>query len=55
MAAISNISNAPEIVQRAKERYGQALKATNVALYDPAQATADTTLMAILLLGLFVV
>ncbi|KXH47969.1 hypothetical protein CNYM01_02557 [Colletotrichum nymphaeae SA-01] len=54
MAAISNISNAPEIVLRAKERYGQALKATNVALYDPAQATADTTLMAILLLGLFV-
>ncbi|KAK1731956.1 uncharacterized protein BDZ83DRAFT_597303 [Colletotrichum acutatum] len=54
MAAISNISNAPKIVLRAKERYGQALKATNVALYDPAQATADTTLMAILLLGLFV-
>ncbi|OHE93746.1 hypothetical protein CORC01_10973 [Colletotrichum orchidophilum] len=54
MAAISNISNAPEVVLRAKERYGQALKATNMALCDPSQATADTTLMTILLLGLFV-
>ncbi|KAK1636083.1 hypothetical protein BDP81DRAFT_429010 [Colletotrichum phormii] len=54
MAAISNVSNAPEVVLRAKERYGQALKATNMALHDPSQATADTTLMAILLLGLFV-
>lgn len=55
MAAISNVFNAPAMVFQANERYGQALKGTNFALRNPTQATADSTLMAILLLGLFAV
>lgn len=53
MAAISNVHNAPDVIIQAKERYCQALNATNLALRDPALVAADSTLMAILLLGLF--
>ncbi|KAL0935181.1 fungal specific transcription factor domain-containing protein [Colletotrichum truncatum] len=53
MAAISNVFNAPDVVLKAKDRYCQALKATNLALRDPYQTTEDSTLIAILLLGLF--
>ncbi|KAF4833169.1 hypothetical protein CGCTS75_v003959 [Colletotrichum tropicale] len=53
MAAISNVHNAPDVIIQAKERYCQALNATNLALRDPTLVAADSTLMAILLLGLF--
>lgn len=53
MAGISNISDAPEVASKSKRQYGRALAALNQALNDPTQALADTTLMAVILLGLY--
>lgn len=53
LAGMSNVLRAQHAAQKAKERYGKALIATNRALGDPAEATTDATLMAILLLGVF--
>ncbi|KAF2095066.1 hypothetical protein NA57DRAFT_44915 [Rhizodiscina lignyota] len=53
MAGISNTFYAPEVASRSKEKYGQALAATKQALCDPAEAVADTTLITVILLGLF--
>lgn len=53
MAGMANIFHDPYIVPKAQAQYGQALRATSHALRDPVEVTADTTLMATLLLGLF--
>jgi hypothetical protein len=53
MAGISNRYYAPYVAFKSKEQYGRALAATKQALSDPVEAVADTTLMAIILLGLF--
>ncbi|KAF2475302.1 uncharacterized protein BDR25DRAFT_213918 [Lindgomyces ingoldianus] len=53
MAGISNIFYAPYIAWKAKEQYVRALVATNEALGDPVESIADTTLMTVILLGLF--
>ncbi|OHW98897.1 fungal specific transcription factor domain-containing protein [Colletotrichum incanum] len=53
MAALSNVCHAPYLAFQAKGRYGQALKATNLALCNTSQAKEDSTLMAIMLLVLF--
>lgn len=53
MSAISNTRYAPDIAARARDNYGRALAATTRALSSPVGAVADTTLMAILLLGLY--
>lgn len=53
MAGISNVSFAPYVASRAKEQYCKAVTAVNLALSDPVQAVADSTLMAVILLGLF--
>ncbi|KAH7007070.1 hypothetical protein EDB80DRAFT_718179 [Ilyonectria destructans] len=53
MAGISNVSYAPNVASRAKEQYCKAVTAVNLALGDPVQAAADSTLMAVILLGLF--
>ena len=52
MAGMSNVLNVPRLASLSKERYGEALAAMQSALVDPAQATADTTLMAMILLGM---
>lgn len=52
-AALSNVYYAPHIASNSQERYCNALAAINQALGDPVEAVADTTLMAIILLGLF--
>ncbi|KPM38717.1 hypothetical protein AK830_g7849 [Neonectria ditissima] len=53
MAGISNVSYAPNVASRSKELYCKAIRVMNQALSDPAQVTADATLMAVILLGLF--
>lgn len=53
MAGISNVSLAPEIAAMADEHYGRALAAMKEVLDSPAEAIADTTLMAAISLGLF--
>jgi hypothetical protein len=52
-AALSNVYCAPHLASASQERYCNALAAINRALSDPTEAIADTTLMAIILLGLF--
>ncbi|KAL2862427.1 Zn(II)2Cys6 transcription factor [Aspergillus lucknowensis] len=53
MAGLANTSYAPQIASRSRERYCIALSELNDALLDPTAAAADTTLMAVILLGLF--
>ncbi|KIX07330.1 uncharacterized protein Z518_01983 [Rhinocladiella mackenziei CBS 650.93] len=53
MAGISNVSHAPHVASKSKVQYCEALAALKQALKDPVQASADTTFMAVILLGLF--
>jgi hypothetical protein len=53
MAGISNVSHAPHVASKSKEQYCKALAAMKQVSNDPVQAIADTTLMAVILLGLF--
>src|SRR5262249_43323873 len=53
MAGISNVFHAPPVSSKTKKQYCQALAAMKQALDDPVQAIADTTFMAIILLGVF--
>lgn len=53
LAAMSNVFHAPNVASQSKERYSHALVAMNRALSDPVQMVADTTFMAVILLGLF--
>jgi hypothetical protein len=53
MAGISNVFHAPHVASKSKEQYCEALAAMTQALNDPVQAIADTTFMAVILLGLF--
>lgn len=53
MAGISNISPAPHITSRSRERYCKTLTTVQQALNNREEARTDATLMAIILLGLF--
>ena len=53
MAGISNVFHAPHVASKSKEQYCKALAAMKQALDNPVEAVADTTFMAIILLGLF--
>jgi hypothetical protein len=53
MAGISNVFHAPHVASKSKEQHCEALAAMKQALNDPVQAIADTTFMAVILLGLF--
>lgn len=53
MAGISNVFHAPHVASKSKEQYCDALTAMKQALNDPVQAIADTTFLAVILLGLF--
>ncbi|EME81382.1 uncharacterized protein MYCFIDRAFT_155566 [Pseudocercospora fijiensis CIRAD86] len=54
--SVSIIANWPgrrHLQQKSARLYGQALAATQKALQDPAEATSDTTLLAILMFSLY--
>lgn len=53
LAAISNISYAPQVAVRSRYQYGRALAILKESLGDPAEAITDITLLTIILLGLF--
>jgi hypothetical protein len=53
MAGMSNVNHAPHLLKEARYQYGRALTITNKALRDPLEATTDSTIVAILFLGLF--
>lgn len=53
MAGISNISYAPRVASKAKQKYCGALSIIKQALDDPVEAKEDTILMAVILLTLF--
>lgn len=53
MAGLANISSAPQLAAISKKRYGQAIQALKQALEDPVESVSDTTVMTVLLFGLF--
>ena len=53
MAGIANVFHTPQVASKSKQRYCEALAALRQALDDPVQAIADTTFLAVILLGLF--
>ena len=53
MAGISNLQSSPDGMVATREKHTRALRTLNAALQDPRTAKADTTLMAVILMGLF--
>ena len=53
LASLANELDSGEIHEESKARYIRAIQATNVALRCPVSATKDSTLVSVLLLGLF--
>jgi Fungal specific transcription factor domain len=53
LAALSNVSNDPTLMGKARQKHVSALSLTNAALRDPAIAKEDGTLAAVTLLGMF--
>lgn len=53
LAGISNTSYTPYIMRKSREKYSEAIVAVKQALNDSDQAIADSTLMAVLLLGVY--
>jgi hypothetical protein len=49
----SNAVQSPEILTRARKSYVKALRLTNQALQNPADAKKDNTLFAVITLGMF--
>lgn len=53
IAGYSHSVYAPSLMKHAQYQYVQALRATNEALKSPAQATKDSTLIAVLILSMY--
>jgi hypothetical protein len=53
LASLSNIEMAPGLMASARKEYATALRWTNSMLRDPTCSTADSTLAAVILLGMF--
>ena len=53
LAGFSNLQGAPDVMLAARVKHTAALRDVNAALHDPARAKADSTLMTVMLLGLF--
>lgn len=53
MSGMSNVFHAPHVAVQSKKQYCEALAALKVTLNDPVQAIADTTLLAVILFGLY--
>jgi hypothetical protein len=53
LATLSNAVHAPELMVRARKDYVHALQLTNLALRSPVEAKKDTTLFAVMILGIF--
>lgn len=53
LAMLANMGNAPGVADEARAHYAQALRLTNVALSNKAKALENTTLNAVIILGMF--
>jgi hypothetical protein len=53
LAGFAHASHAPHLLKNARYQYVRALQSTNIALRDPVQAKKDSTLMSIMILGIF--
>ncbi|PWY71242.1 hypothetical protein BO83DRAFT_362616 [Aspergillus eucalypticola CBS 122712] len=53
LESMARINRLPELKRVAGEQYGKALIATNNALRDPVSAKSDSTLGAVILLGMY--
>jgi len=53
LAAYAHSAQAPSLLQNARYQYIKAIQLTNAALRSPEDATKDSTLMAIQVLGIF--
>ncbi|RAH53814.1 hypothetical protein BO85DRAFT_429058 [Aspergillus piperis CBS 112811] len=53
LESMARINRLPELKRAAGEQYGKALIATNNALRDPISAKSDSTLGAVILLGMY--
>lgn len=53
LASLSNVSRSSELMVQARSGYVAALKLTNQALRSPTEAKKDSTLFAVMILGIF--
>ncbi|CAK7218862.1 hypothetical protein SCUCBS95973_003627 [Sporothrix curviconia] len=53
LVGISQLTHSEEIIDSARKSYGTALCLTNAALKDPEEAIKDTTMLSILILGVY--
>ena len=53
LAGFSNAAHAPKLMIEAREQYLRAIRLTNTALRSPADVKKDSTLLAVVILGMF--
>jgi len=53
LAGYSHVAHAPQLIKDARQQYMKALRLTNLALRSPKDAKKDSTLLAIMILGIF--
>ncbi|OAA58045.1 c6 zinc finger domain containing protein [Niveomyces insectorum RCEF 264] len=53
LVGISHLTHSEEVIDSARKSYGTALCLTNAALRDPQEAIKDTTMLSVLILGVF--
>jgi hypothetical protein len=53
LAGYSHVAHAPQLIKDARHEYTKALRLTNLALRSPEDVKKDSTLLAIMILGIF--
>jgi hypothetical protein len=53
LAGYSHVAHAPQLMRDARQQYTKALRLTNLALRSPKDVKKDSTLLAIMILGIF--
>ncbi|KAH8895108.1 hypothetical protein GQ53DRAFT_779886 [Thozetella sp. PMI_491] len=53
LMGLANMTKSGELMDAARKSYGTALRLTNYALKNPVEAVKDTTMLSVLILGLF--
>jgi hypothetical protein len=53
LMGLASTAQSPSLMDAARKSYGTALRLTNHALQDPAEAVKDSTMLSVLILGVF--
>ncbi len=53
LVGVANLTRSGAVMESARKSYGTALRLTNAALENPREAVKDTTMLSVLILGLF--